>query len=194
MTQRDVLGLLTILQANYPRFYADMTPESLKICADTWTVMLSDTSLEIATLALQRLIATSKFPPTIAELRESISAVRNPQLPDSGEAWGEVLEAIRLYGYYRPEEALSSLREPVREAVRRMGWRDLCMSENGMADRAHFLRIYETMEKRINEDRQLPTMLKSAIAQIGKSVDGICDNSQSSQIHLNKNKIKIQQN
>lgn len=194
MTQKDVLGLLTILQANYPRFYADMTPEALKICADTWTVMLSDTSLEIATLALQRLIAISKFPPTIAELRESISAVRNPKLPDSGEAWGEVLEAIRKYGYYNPTEGLNSLREPVREIVRRMGWRDLCMSENGMADRAHFLRMYETLEKRINEDRQLPTMLKNAIAQIGKSVDGICDISQNSQNDFSGNETAIQQN
>ena len=63
------------------------------------------------------------------------------------------------------------MREPVRLVVQRMGWRDLCTSENGMADRAHFLRIYETMEKRISEDNLLPAPLKNAIALIGQSMD-----------------------
>jgi len=171
MTKRDVLGLLAILQANYPRFYADMTTEALQICAETWTLMLSDITCEVATIALQRLIATSKFLPTIAEMRESISAVQNPNLPDAGEAWSEVIQAIRNYGYYNPTEGMASLREPVRQVVQRMGWRDLCMSENSMADRAHFLRIYESMGKRTKEQNQLPTALKETIAQIGQSMN-----------------------
>ena len=171
MTQKETAYLLSILRAAYPRFYYDVSPDDLKISVDTWAVMLSDTNLEIATVALQRLIATSKFPPTIAEMRESISAVVHPDMPDSGDAWGEVIKAISNYGYYRQEEALQSMREPVALAVKRMGWRDLCMSENGMADRAHFLRIYETMEKRTAEDNLLPTSLKEKIALIGESMD-----------------------
>jgi len=171
MTQKETAYLLSILRAAYPRFYYDVSPDDLKISVDTWTVMLSDTSIEIATVALQRLIATSKFPPTIAEMRESISAVIHPALPDSGDAWGEVIKAIGQYGYYRTEEALASMREPVRLAVKRMGWRELCMSENGMADRAHFLRIYETMEKRTKEENLLPVALKDAIATIGQSMN-----------------------
>ena len=88
MTQKETAYLLSILRAAYPRFYYDVSPDDLKISVDTWTVMLSDTSLEIATVALQRLIATSKFPPTIAEMRESISVVIHPTMPDSGDAWG----------------------------------------------------------------------------------------------------------
>jgi hypothetical protein len=167
MTQKETAYLLSILRAAYPRFYYDVSPDDLKISVDTWTVMLSDTSLEIATVALQRLIATSKFPPTIAEMRESISAVIHPTMPDSGDAWGEVVSAISKYGYYRPEEALASMREPVRLAVKCMGWRELCMSENGMADRAHFLRIYETMEKRTKEDNLIPVALKMQSLQLG---------------------------
>jgi hypothetical protein len=167
MTQIETAALLGILRVTYPRFYADIPPEDIKISVDTWTLMLSDTSFEVAQVALQRLIATSKFPPTIAEMRESISAVRYPSMLDSGEAWGEVTEAIRNYGYYRQEEAMASMCEPVRLAVQRMGWRELCMSENGMADRAHFLRIYESMVKRTKEENQLPIALKEAIKAIG---------------------------
>jgi hypothetical protein len=74
--------------------------------------------------------------------------------------------------YFRQEEALASMREATRLTVQRMGWRELCMSENGMADRAHFLRIYESMEKRTKEENQLPASLKESIAMIGKFVNG----------------------
>ena len=174
MTQKETAMLLGILRAAYPRFYLDISHDDLKISVDTWTVMLSDTTLEIATIALQRLIATSKFPPTIAEMRESISSVVNPSMANSGEAWGEVNKAIRKYGYYRQLEGMASLSEPTRLAVERMGWRELCMSENHMADRAHFLRIYESLEKRTKENNQLPIALQSAIASIGLSMN---DNS-----------------
>ena len=92
-------------------------------------------------------------------------------MPDSGDAWGEVIKAINHFGHYRQEEALASMHEPVALAVKRMGWRDLCLSENGMADRAHFLRIYETMEKRTAEDNLLPAPLKETITLIGRSMN-----------------------
>jgi hypothetical protein len=77
------------------------------------------------------------------------------------------------------------MREPVRLAVKRMGWRELCMSENNMADRAHFLRIYETMEKRTKEDNLLPVALKNAIATIGQSmnVSGLVEMTSHKQHH-----------
>jgi len=177
MTQKETSVLLGMLRVAYPRFYAEISPEDIKISVGTWTMMLSDTTLEVATVALQRLIATSKFPPTIAEMRESIAAVQCPSLPDAGDAWGEVNDAIRNYGYYRQAEALASMREPVRLAVQRMGWRDLCMSENGMADRAHFLRIYESMEKRTKEQNLLPAQLKETIAKIGQTMNSATDKS-----------------
>jgi len=175
MTSNETTILLGMLRAVYPRFYADISPDEVAVIVNTWTFMLSDTTLEVAQVALQRLIATSKFPPTIAEMRESIAAVQYAPLPDAGEAWGEVIEAIRSYGYYRQAEGLASLREPVRQVVQRMGWSDLCHSENDIADRAHFFRIYESMERRDRENKQLPAMLKNAIAAIGQRMNSPSD-------------------
>jgi len=155
MTHKETATLLGILSAAYPRFYANMTHASIAEAVEVWAVMLSDVSFDTAKLALQRLIATNKFPPSIAEMRESIAAIIYTPLPDSGDAWGEVIAAIREYGYYRQSEALASMREPVRMAVQRMGWRELCMSENDMADRAHFLRIYETINQKYGKKNWL---------------------------------------
>jgi len=48
MTKKDTAYLLSILRAAYPRFYYDVSPEDLKISVETWAVMLSDASLEVA--------------------------------------------------------------------------------------------------------------------------------------------------
>ena len=170
MTPKEVSILLGILRTAYPRFYVDATSASIKESVDVWTVMLSDINFETAKLALQRLIATCKFPPSIAEVRESVAAIQYVPLPDVGDAWSEVNAAIRNYGYYRQSEALASMRETTRMVVQRMGWRELCMSENDMADWAHFLRIYESIENRTKEQRQLPLALRENIAMIGQSM------------------------
>jgi len=163
ITKAQTAVLLGILRVSFPRFYANATEEDMEASVSMWAYMLSDTTFEIAQMALQRLIATSKFPPTVADMRESIATITTPALPDSGEAWGEVVAAIRNYGYYRPKEGMESLSEPVLRVVKQMGWRDLCLSENQMADRAHFLKIYEAMQKRAREERLLPDELRGAI-------------------------------
>ena len=172
MTMQETSVLLGILKTAYPRFYTDITPETLGETVELWHAMLSDVTLELARPALFRLIATSKFPPSIAEMRKSVADIKYEALPDAGEAWGEVNRAIRKYGYYQQEKALESMSETTRMIVRRMGWRDLCTSQNDMADRAHFLKIYEAMCKTTGEQRQLPDALKEKIALIGKDMPG----------------------
>ncbi len=171
MTLKDSYAVLGILKTSYPRFYAGLSDKEIDDTAALWGEMMSDTDIATVTTALKRLIATCKFPPTIAEVRESISAVTYEALPDAGAAWGEVNRAISNYGYYRESEALASMGEITREAVRGMGWKQLCMSEikNEMADRAHFLRIYEAIAKRIEQDRLLPAGLRDEIAKIAQS-------------------------
>jgi len=173
LTRHETIELLAVLQAAYHRFYADTTQKQRDEAVSVWNIMLSDIPLEVAKLALYRLIATLKFPPTIAEMRESIATVRYEPLPDAGDAWGEVNQAIKRYGGYREKEALESLREPVRSVVQRMGWQELCTSENDIADRAHFLRIYEAMERRTHEHQQLPRALRERIGQ-AKSTLALC--------------------
>lgn len=44
-----------------------------------------------------------------------------------------------------------------RECVKRLGWKDLCMSENQTADRANFRMIYEQVQRKKVEAAALPT-------------------------------------
>lgn len=106
--------------------------------------MLGDLDYKLCETALMELFATHTYPPQISEIREKCAEYTVPHLKDQGEAWGEVQKAISQYGYYRQEEALESLTPIVREAVRRLGFREICLDENQDAVRAHFFKIYST--------------------------------------------------
>jgi hypothetical protein len=141
--------------------------------ARLWAEYLSDVDTNTAIAAIKRLIATNKFPPTIAEVRENLAAVMYDAIPDVGDAWREVNQAIHLYGYYCEAEAIASMREHTRAAVISMGWKQLCTTDNSnnMAERAHFLKIYEAIVKNVEQERLIPAGLREQIAAIAQNHD-----------------------
>jgi len=170
MTSNEVSVLLGILRTAYPRFYMDMTKAEIKNTVDLWADYLSDVDLETAKTVIQSLIAKCKFPPTIAELREQVSNIKYASIDDVGMAWGEVTSAIKKFGLYSQEEALASMSEITRQIVKRLGFRELCLSDNTMADRAHFFRIYNIMVSRLEEERLLPDAMRSKIQTLADSM------------------------
>ena len=144
----------------YEKFLPDA--DAVKV----WFELLKDIDYTVLNMACQQYISTNKFAPTIADLRELCSNVSNGQLPDYGKAWEEVLMAIRKCGMYQEDLALESMSEQTREVVKRMGFRNLCVSENVAADRANFRMIYEQISQRKKTDMQIPQGVKNAISAV----------------------------
>lgn len=131
----------------------------------TWYMLLQDIPFEKLSVAVQKHIMTSKYPPTIAELRAAaISTERSVGNWSSG--WEQFQTAIRKFGYYRQEEAFDVMDELTRTVVKRLGWKNLCMSENPIQDRANFRMIYEQEEKRVSESAALPKNLQNEIERL----------------------------
>ena len=133
---------------------------------ELWFRELQDIPFNIAEAAMRKWVATNKWSPSIAEIREMTVNVVNGEIPDWGDGWEKVQTAIRRFGMYRPREALESLDPLTRKCVERLGFRDLCISENIMADRANFRLIYETLAKREQTQQQLALPLQETILQI----------------------------
>lgn len=152
MTERDFDKIRAALKSAYPN--ANIMPDNYTI--RLWFRMLEDLDYEVVENAVLDHISTCVFPPAIAEIRQKCTQRLNPIISDWGAAWEEVQNAMRRYGYYREEEAMASLSSLTAVAVRRMGFRNLCMSENPVADRAHFQRMYEGMVKEEQNRIQLP--------------------------------------
>lgn len=132
-----------------------------------WFEMFKDDSANVFMHGIKRFLATSKFAPTIAALRECIQEATNPTAEiTADDAWGEVRDAIRGYGSYNEVAALESMTPMVRQIVKAMGYRSLCLSETPMVDRAHFLKMFDQYKARDKKDYLLPSSVKDEMKQI----------------------------
>lgn len=165
MTKNEVKHLLQWATANFP----SMQEKDMRPTAALWEKMLGDLPYDVAESAMVKVLATTKFFPTVAEIREAAIAVAQPKGLTAAEAWGEVVQAISRFGQYRPDEAVASLSPSTARVVRLMGFRDLCISENNGVDRAHFLRMYEQIDGKEQDSVILPERLRIAMAEIGKA-------------------------
>lgn len=156
MTKQEFAQIQMGICVAYPKAKILETDQAM----DFWYDMIGDLDYQVVNNAVLEHISTSPFPPSIAEIRQKCSQRLNPIVSDWGAAWEEAQKAIQRYGSYREEEAMASLSGLTAVAVRRMGFRNLCMSENPVADRAHFQRMYEGMVKEEQNRVQLPQFVR----------------------------------
>ena len=127
-----------------------------------WFELLGDIPFQIAMLALKKYALSNKFPPSVSEIRTIAADLTGERLPDADEAWGQVNNAIRRFGYMREREALDSMSEPVRKAVERIGFQNICQSPYEQLNtlRAQFRGAYEAEYRRSMEVHKMPERMK----------------------------------
>jgi hypothetical protein len=126
-----------------------------------------DIPYQAAQLMVKKYICESSYPPSIADIRREASEMTSPgdEMQDAGSAWGEVVRSIRIYGIYRPEEAISSMSRRTADVVKNMSWQDICMCENLSVIRGQFLKIYACLEERETKERMLPVELRRELGE-----------------------------
>ena len=156
MTKEEFGKIVMMMKTCYPK-----ESELLKTghAVELWYQMLKDIDYNTMSMALNKWVATEKWSPTIADIRSACVTIQNGEYAPWPTEWEKVLYAVRSkYGRYREEEALNSFTQITRRCVTALGWEHLCDSENSMADRAHFGRIYEelTERKKIHDQMSAP--------------------------------------
>lgn len=75
MNKKEATEILAVLKASYPNFYKDLTVLDAQGIVGVWAMQFADLSAEVVLMALNKHIATNKFPPTIAEVKDKLSSV-----------------------------------------------------------------------------------------------------------------------
>ena len=134
-----------------------------------WMESLSDLPVERVGIAVRKLIATSRFCPSIAEVRFACLE-QTPTIGEhsASEAWGIVLDAVARYGWARSPVFADPVVERALQCT--IGWYDLCTSDvaDGASHRARFVTAYESLQRRVREDLLLPHKLREQIAAARK--------------------------
>lgn len=151
-TPNDIQQIINMFLAAFPNFKpSSLTPE---VYFRTLQDIPSD---ELKAGVLHCITQSGRaFAPSIGEIRGAVSDLRraSANVPSSYDAWQEVCRQIVNVGSYGTPAFSSPL---IERTVKNLGWRNLCMSENQVADRARFVQAYEQlMERAVTEDMMLP--------------------------------------
>jgi FtsZ-binding cell division protein ZapB len=168
MTRQETLALVALASSSYPSMQArDPRP-----IVEAWAMMLADLDAVVAKAAVIKVCRDSQFFPSVAQIVAAAQELdpRNEQLPTAAEAWEEVNKLIQSVGPYRAPKYSC---ETVKRAAQSIGWLQLCMSENPETDRAHFLRLYESMRSRHRESRENEKVLElSGVGEVVRALAG----------------------
>lgn len=150
MTYEETEAFLAVLVSAYPR--ATVGEGTVAVYAR----MLRDITAAEAEAALDGLLSSCVFLPTIAEIRAAVLSRRHP-LASGEEAWAEVMAAIRDVGIYREPQWSSPA---VAAAVRAFGWEVLCQTEldDLNTTRAQFFRVFASLRDRWQRDENLASL------------------------------------
>lgn len=160
MTSDEFRVLAKGMKAVYPNpsFLPDMD------AVNVWYELLKDIDYKVANMAIQMHAQSNKFPPTVAEIRDASAKLIHGEIKDWSKAWEEACRAMSRFGIDRKAEAYEKLDDLTKQVVDRLGYRNLCMSENIAVDRANFRSIYETLANRQTETSKLSPQIQQMLS------------------------------
>lgn len=169
MTKAEFSKISMAIKTYYPK--ETLLPNQQAM--DLWFFQLQDIPFDVAELAVNKWVATNRWSPSISDLREMAQSIMQGNTPDWGEAWLEVNNAIARFGHYREREALESMSPLARQTAERLGFQNLCLSDNPVADRAKFENIFNQLAERQSKENRLPDNLRLLISQVNtKMIEG----------------------
>lgn len=160
MTAQEAARIISIVRSLWPT-----VPFQAEVNADlvtAWQVVLSDVPFDAAQAFLADLSrGGAHFPPAPGELANAVllavARAEGRAAPDADQAWAEVEAAVSSRGWYAgPPDAWSH--PAVAAGVQALGWGELCHGES-MINRAHFMKLYPTVQARTEGDRRLAETL-----------------------------------
>lgn len=138
MTVSEAARLIAVAAAAFPRHGY----ENLEQLAHTWALIMPDIGYEQGQAALIKVLRKCKFFPTPSEVLAAAATLSSNDIPSVEAAWLEVSRQLDIY------RTPTWSHPAIAEAVRVLGFRNLCASENPAASHAQFERRYTAIAAR----------------------------------------------
>lgn len=173
MTRADAAKLVAIIVTAYPNFDKFKDAQAIASTVDLWAAMFADDDARIVGLAVKKHIATNKWPPSVAELREIMLEIQRPELIAPDQAWAAVSDYMHTEGSWGSDHLDRALPPLVARAVEVIGYHNLYEmnrgaygdSKPGMA-RVAFMQQYTAMYDREKARAMTPAEITATIDAI----------------------------
>jgi hypothetical protein len=171
MTREETQAILKVLKAGYPNFYKGLTKPDADEIIDLWSTMFTDDSAQIVVEAVKSLMCTLKFPPTIADVKEKIALITQPEHMTEMEAWQTVRRAISYYGATESFAGLPLiLQKCVGSPNQLREWAVMEAETVGSVIQSNFMRSYKAKAAQEKEMSMLPESTKQMIAGLSEKL------------------------
>lgn len=174
MTVKETAKIMAIVKVAYPQYYKDISTEEARQMAMLWQSMLADYPYQIVSNAVKALIATSKFPPTIAEIIEKIQLITNPPECSDIEAWAMVKNALRN-SYYNSQIEFDNLPMSIQKALGSHNTlREWALIDGAALDTvvaSNFMKSFRVTSQRNKELSLLPNDVKEFMKLVVEKTD-----------------------
>ena len=182
MTRLDAIKLVGLVVTAYPNSDKFSDSRAIDNTVTLWAEFFIDDDVAIVAMALKKHIATSKWPPSIAEIKDIMLDICAPDIIPPDEAWAIValqLDNTSEYeGLLEPEKIFPAAIAAAIEAIGYRTLRDLRLrrydhsnKKTGL-DRVAFLQAYEPEYERVRKNAVLPASLQLMIAQTQAALSG----------------------
>ena len=166
MEKPEFLILVKTMKAVYPAMFQE------RETVDIWYTLLKDLDYQDAAAGLGKHLATSPYPPTVADIRNNTV----PDVEMNGEqAWALVFKAIENSAYNSADE-FAKLPELIQKAVRNpANLRELALMPTdtvNSVEKSHFLRTYEVERKRQKELAAMPKEIRERLHSVAMQMIG----------------------
>lgn len=157
ITKKDIIDTITLLKITYPNSLKDLDENEIQLMIEIWFNDFKDTSKADFNKAINEIRYTSKFFPSIADIKEHIAKTHFKDVPDAESEWNSVIDTVHRFGSYKEEEALNSLNEYTRKIVKLIGYYRICTStsEEQVWNKKEFIAEYNSLKDKLVENKQI---------------------------------------
>jgi len=175
MTKGETIKILTFLASNYESIDKKMSDEEKsKIIIDTWHSCIGDLDYKLVAMSVKKHMLTSKYPPTINDIRESCLKITSNEEKTAMEYWQEAF-AMMSAGSAMTVENFQECSELCKKffgslaRVRDYGMMDRQDVLNNVQPR--FIKFAESYKKQDYERKMLPDSFNELVSKLASNMD-----------------------
>ena len=159
MIKEETIKILSILKASYPNFYKDMSKKDAETTISLYTEMFSNTEANLVATAIKELIQHQSYPPTIADIKNKIYELTNPDDLNSSDLW-EIFKKTIQKGYYGDISEFEKLPDSIKTYLGNNPGRinEIGMMESNTlntVEKGIFMRQIEAIKDRVKSQKMM---------------------------------------
>ena len=170
MTREETIKVIGIITTAYPNFDKFRDEKHIRSMVAIWADMFSEDDAGLVALAVKEHISTSKWPPSIAEIREIMTRIAHPDIIPPDEAWEVVSKYLDTEGEYNHGDIYRALPRTIAEVVDSIGYGQLYAMHVAYA-RGHAAKAGLDRVERQRRKAMLPGSLRQKIEAVSAGLD-----------------------